>query len=78
MCQSICLSVQILCNDIIYIMAIFYCLPAAVKHAGDSIVGVQTQCIVARTLEKKDTSTLTNVCLKINAKLGGTNSTLSK
>ena len=48
------------------------------KRAGDSIVGVQTQCIVARTLEKKDIATLTNVCLKINAKLGGTNSTLYK
>jgi eukaryotic translation initiation factor 2C len=51
---------------------------AAVKRAGDNLVGVRTQCIVADTLRKTDGSTLTNVCLKINAKLGGTNSTISR
>ena len=48
------------------------------KRAGDNKVGVRTQCVVASTLRKTDPSTLTNVCLKINAKLGGTNSTISR
>ena len=48
------------------------------KRAGDNKIGVLTQCVVASTLQKTDPSTLTNVCLKINAKLGGTNSTISR
>ena len=51
---------------------------AEVKRAGDNRIGVRTQCVVADTLRKTDPSTLTNVCLKINAKFGGTNSTISK
>ena len=46
-----------------------------VKRAGDNQIGVRTQCVVAGTLKKTDPSTLTNLCLKINVKLGGTNST---
>ena len=46
-----------------------------VKRAGDSQIGVRTQCVVAATMKKTDPSTLTNLCLKINVKLGGTNST---
>lgn len=51
---------------------------AEVKRAGDNQLGVCTQCVVADTLKKTDPSTLTNMCLKINAKLGGTNNTLSR
>lgn len=46
-----------------------------VKRAGDNQIGMRTQCVVAGTLKKTDPSTLTNLCLKINVKLGGTNST---
>ena len=51
---------------------------AEVKRAGDNQIGVHTQCLVASTLRKTDPSTLTNVCLKINVKLGGTNSAISR
>ena len=50
-------------------------LSGEVKRAGDNQLGVRTQCVVAATMNKTDPSTLTNMCLKINAKLGGTNST---
>ena len=56
-------------------MLIYYST-AEVKRAGDNQIGVRTQCVVASTLKKTDPSTLTNVCLKINAKFGGTNSTI--
>jgi eukaryotic translation initiation factor 2C len=51
---------------------------AEVKRAGDNLIGVRTQCVVASTLRKTNPPTLTNVCLKINAKFGGTNSIISR
>ena len=48
--------------------------PAEVKRAGDNLIGVRTQCVVTSTLKKTNRPTLTNLCLKINVKFGGTNS----
>ena len=56
----------------------FTSLTAEVKRAGDNQIGVRTQCVVVDTLRKTDHSTMTNICLKINAKFGGTNSTISR
>ena len=53
-------------------------LTEEVKRAGDNQIGVRTQCVVVDTLRKTDHSTMTNICLKINAKFGGTNSTISR
>ncbi len=48
-----------------------------VKRLGDSCAGlaVTTQCVLAETVERKcNPATLSNICLKINARLGGVNS----
>ena len=45
-----------------------------IKRVGDSVVGVVTQCIKAQNAMKCHPATLTNVCLKVNSKLGGKNS----
>lgn len=49
-------------------------LIAEVKRVGDNMVGLKTQCVMAETIEKRgNRATLSNLCLKINAKLGGVN-----
>lgn len=49
-------------------------LYAEIKRIGDTILGIATQCVqVKHTLQPKK-QYCANVCLKINAKLGGTNS----
>ena len=52
----------------------------AIKYYGDISCGVRTQVIKANTAIKKayDRQTMANICLKINAKLGGTTFTLDK
>ena len=44
-----------------------------IKHAGDISIGIATQCILVKNVLKSANSTLGNLCLKINAKLGGIN-----
>ena len=39
-----------------------------VKRVGDNLLGVCTQCIVIKSAIKYNTSTICNLCLKINAK----------
>lgn len=47
-----------------------------VKRTGDTMVGLKTQCVMSDTIDKKcNAATLSNLCLKINAKLGGVNNT---
>ena len=48
------------------------------KHYGDVVYGIRTQCIKASNAKKADMQTMANVCLKINAKLGGTTYILDK
>jgi hypothetical protein len=52
-------------------------LYGSIKCAGDTIIGVVTQCIQSRHMLQAKKQYCANVCLKINVKLGGTNSYLS-
>uniref|UniRef100_A0A1X7VUD3 Uncharacterized protein n=1 Tax=Amphimedon queenslandica TaxID=400682 RepID=A0A1X7VUD3_AMPQE len=45
-----------------------------VKRVGDNTVGIRTQCVLFKNACKPNTATMSNICLKINSKLGGTNS----
>ena len=50
--------------------------PAEVKRVGDTLLGVATQCVQVKNVMKPSAQTLSNLCLKINVKLGGVNSIL--
>jgi hypothetical protein len=60
----------IICNN----LTIF--LWFQVKRVGDTILGMATQCVQAKNVNKTSAQTLSNLCLKINVKLGGVNSIL--
>ena len=47
-----------------------------VKKVGDTEIGVPTQCVKQTNVIKANGSTVGNICLKINAKLGGVNHTI--
>ncbi len=49
---------------------------AEVKRVGDTLLGLATQCVQAKNVNKTSAQTLSNLCLKINVKLGGVNSIL--
>ena len=49
-----------------------------VKHFGDVVYGIRTQCVKSNNAKKADMQTMANICLKINAKLGGTTSVIDK
>ena len=52
---------------------------AEVKRIGDTVIGIPTQCIQARSVNRQtstQTQIISNVVLKINVKLGGINSIL--
>ena len=49
---------------------------AEVKRVGDTLLGVATQCVQVKNVLKPSAQTLSNLCLKINVKLGGVNSIL--
>lgn len=49
---------------------------AEVKRVGDTVMGMATQCVQAKNVNKTSPQTLSNLCLKINVKLGGINSIL--
>ena len=51
-------------------------LTAEVKRVGDTVLGMATQCVQAKNVNKTSPQTLSNLCLKINVKLGGVNSIL--
>lgn len=57
---------QFLCNLLL----------AEVKRVGDTVLGMATQCVQAKNVNKTSPQTLSNLCLKINVKLGGINSIL--
>lgn len=46
------------------------------KRVGDTVLGMATQCVQAKNVNKTSPQTLSNLCLKINVKLGGINSIL--
>ena len=51
-------------------------LIAEVKRVGDTLLGVATQCVQVKNVMRPSPQTLSNLCLKINVKLGGINSIL--
>ncbi|XP_028178181.1 protein argonaute-2 [Ostrinia furnacalis] len=55
---------------------LFICQTAEVKRVGDTVLGMATQCVQAKNVNKTSPQTLSNLCLKINVKLGGINSIL--
>ena len=46
------------------------------KRVGDTVLGIATQCVQAKNVIKTTPQTLSNLCLKVNVKLGGVNSIL--
>ncbi|EFP06481.1 hypothetical protein CRE_08398 [Caenorhabditis remanei] len=46
---------------------------AEVKRVGDTIMGVPTQCVQAKNVMRSTPQTISNICLKMNVKLGGVN-----
>ncbi|KPM09009.1 argonaute 2-like protein [Sarcoptes scabiei] len=49
---------------------------AEVKRVGDTVLGMATQCVQSKNVNRTSPQTLSNLCLKINVKLGGINSIL--
>ncbi|KAI3380253.1 hypothetical protein SNEBB_010630 [Seison nebaliae] len=49
---------------------------AEVKRVGDTVFGMATQCVQFKNVQKTNPQTLSNLCLKINVKLGGINNIL--
>lgn len=49
---------------------------AEVKRVGDTIIGLATQCVQSKNVARTSPQTLSNLCLKINVKLGGINNIL--
>ncbi|UYV68163.1 AGO1 [Cordylochernes scorpioides] len=49
---------------------------AEVKRVGDTVLGMATQCVQVKNVNKTSPQTLSNLCLKINVKLGGINNIL--
>uniref|UniRef100_A0A8C1JH03 Argonaute RISC component 1 n=1 Tax=Cyprinus carpio TaxID=7962 RepID=A0A8C1JH03_CYPCA len=47
-----------------------------VKRVGDTLLGMATQCVQVKNVVKTSPQTLSNLCLKINVKLGGINNIL--
>ena len=58
----------------LYVFLYLKYLTEEVKRVGDNLSGVRTQCIELKNASKCIPSTMENLCLKINTKLGGTNS----
>uniref|UniRef100_A0A8B9C075 Argonaute RISC catalytic component 2 n=1 Tax=Anser brachyrhynchus TaxID=132585 RepID=A0A8B9C075_9AVES len=47
-----------------------------VKRVGDTVLGMATQCVQMKNVQRTTPQTLSNLCLKINVKLGGVNNIL--
>lgn len=54
----------------------YMCVVAEVKRVGDTVLGMATQCVQVKNVQKTTPQTLSNLCLKINVKLGGVNNIL--
>lgn len=64
------------CPTVTYLSLSFHFATAEVKRVGDTVLGMATQCVQAKNVNKTSPQTLSNLCLKINVKLGGINSIL--
>jgi eukaryotic translation initiation factor 2C len=47
-----------------------------VKRVGDTVLGMATQCVQMKNVQRTTPQTLSNLCLKISVKLGGFNNIL--
>ncbi|CAD5234908.1 unnamed protein product [Bursaphelenchus xylophilus] len=47
---------------------------AELKRVGDTVFGIPTQCVKLPNVLKISAQTISNICLKVNSKLGGINS----
>ncbi|XP_078481805.1 protein argonaute-2 isoform X1 [Ciona intestinalis] len=71
-----------LCDEFRALQLIVVILPgktpvyAEVKRVGDTLLGIATQCVQVKNVVKTSPQTLSNLCLKINVKLGGVNNIL--
>ncbi|XP_016398400.1 protein argonaute-2-like [Sinocyclocheilus rhinocerous] len=54
----------------------FFFFKSEVKRVGDTVLGMATQCVQVKNVQKTTPQTLSNLCLKINVKLGGVNNIL--
>lgn len=57
-------------------VSLSHVLKAEVKRVGDTVLGMATQCVQVKNVQKTTPQTLSNLCLKINVKLGGVNNIL--
>ncbi|KAB0395408.1 hypothetical protein E2I00_015464 [Balaenoptera physalus] len=51
-------------------------LPGKTPVYGDTVLGMATQCVQMKNVQRTTPQTLSNLCLKINVKLGGVNNIL--
>ncbi|XP_039253846.2 protein argonaute-2-like [Styela clava] len=71
-----------LCHEFKALQLIVVVLPgktpvyAEVKRVGDTLLGIATQCVQMKNVTRTSPQTLSNLCLKINVKLGGVNNIL--
>lgn len=56
--------------------SVLFVVVAEVKRVGDILFGLATQCVQSKNVNKTSPQTLSNLCLKINVKLGGINNIL--
>ena len=49
---------------------------AEVKRVGDTVLGMATQCVQMKNVQRTTPQTLSNLCLKSNVNLGGVNNIL--
>lgn len=75
-CESTCHIVIICDTSGVNIDLTRLFVTAEVKRVGDTVLGMATQCVQAKNVNKTSPQTLSNLCLKINVKLGGINSIL--
>ena len=59
---------------VLLIIAVLTTVTDEVKRVGDNFVGVVTQCVQKKNASRPNPATMSNICLKINTKLGGMNS----
>ncbi|KAF6035890.1 AGO1 [Bugula neritina] len=51
---------------------------AEVKRVAEIVCGITTQCVQLQNVLKLSPKTLSNICLKLNTKLGGINAVTEK
>uniref|UniRef100_A0A8V5H764 Protein argonaute-2 n=1 Tax=Melopsittacus undulatus TaxID=13146 RepID=A0A8V5H764_MELUD len=76
-CSSLSLKVScVVCLAICKYLLVVICSAAEVKRVGDTVLGMATQCVQMKNVQRTTPQTLSNLCLKINVKLGGVNNIL--